>query len=72
LAAIGPGAKVSAEIAATRGVASGEDRLSPASHSAFSTPIEMMRFIARLREFCRCKPVGLKLCIGHPWEFLGL
>jgi glutamate synthase domain-containing protein 2 len=32
----------------------------------------MMRFIARLREFCGGKPVGLKLCIDHPWEFLGL
>jgi hypothetical protein len=32
----------------------------------------MMRFIARLREFCGGKPVGFKLCIGHPWEFLGL
>jgi glutamate synthase domain-containing protein 2 len=65
-------ANVSAEIAAIRGVAIGEDRLSPASQSAFSTPIEMMRFIARLRELCGGKPVGLKLCIGHPWKFLGL
>jgi glutamate synthase domain-containing protein 2 len=32
----------------------------------------MTRFIARLREFCGGKPVGLKLCIGHAWEFLGL
>ena len=67
-----PAAKVSAEIAAIRGVAMGEDCLSPACHSAFSTPIEMMRFIARLRELCGGKPVGFKLCIGHPWEFLGL
>jgi glutamate synthase domain-containing protein 2 len=67
-----PAAKVSAEIATIRGVALGEDCLSPASHSAFSTPIEMMRFIARLRELCGGKPVGFKLCIGHPWEFLGL
>src|SRR6202034_3854913 len=67
-----PAAKVSPEIAAIRGVRMGEDCLSPASHSAFSTPIDMMRFIARLRELCGGKPVGFKLCIGHPWEFLGL
>ena len=66
-----PSAKVGAEIAAIRGVAIGEDRLSPASHSAFSTPIDMMRFIARLRELCGGKPVGFELCIGHPWEFWG-
>src|SRR6202007_2926341 len=54
------------------GVEIGKDCLSPASHSAFSTPIEMMRFIALLRELCGGKPVGFKLCIGHPWEFLGL
>jgi glutamate synthase domain-containing protein 2 len=67
-----PAAKVSAEIAAIQGVAIGEDRLSPTSHSAFSTPIDMMRFIARLREFCGGNPVGFELCLGHPLEFLGL
>jgi len=67
-----PAAKVSAEIAEIRGVAMGEDCISPSSHSAFSTPIEMMRFIAQLRELCGGKPVGFKLCIGHPWEFLGI
>jgi len=67
-----PGAKVSAEIAAIRGVEVGKDCISPASHGAFSTPIEMMHYIARLRELCGGKPVGFKLCIGHPWEFFGL
>jgi glutamate synthase domain-containing protein 2 len=32
----------------------------------------MMRFIARLRELCGGKPVGFKLCVGHPWEFMAL
>ncbi len=67
-----PGAKVSAEIAAIRGVAEGEDCISPASHSAFSTPMEMVAFIAKLRELAGGKPVGFKLCVGHPWEFLGV
>ncbi len=67
-----PAAKVSAEIAAARGVPVGVDCISPARHSAFSTPLEMVRFIAQLRELSGGKPVGFKLCIGHPWEFLSI
>ncbi|HJQ55543.1 MAG TPA: FMN-binding glutamate synthase family protein, partial [Vineibacter sp.] len=67
-----PGAKVSAEIAATRGVPPGVDCISPPSHSAFATPLEMIEFIARLRELSGGRPIGFKLCIGHPWEFLGI
>ncbi len=67
-----PGAKVTAEIAAIRGVEAGKDCLSPARHDAFSTPIEMMDFIARLRALSSGKPVGFKLCVGHPWEFLAI
>ncbi len=67
-----PGEKVTAEIAATRGVAQGVDCLSPSRHSAFSTPVEMMKFITTLRELSGGKPVGFKLCIGHPWEFMGM
>ncbi len=67
-----PGAKVSAEISAARGVPEGVDCVSPASHSAFSTPLEMVRFIALLRELSDGKPVGFKLCIGHPWEFMAI
>ncbi len=67
-----PGAKVTPEIAHARGVAEGEDCVSPSRHSAFNTPVEMMQFIALLRELSGGKPVGFKLCIGHPWEFMGL
>ena len=67
-----PGPKVSAEIAAARGVPQGVDCISPARHPAFSTPIEMMHFIAQLRELSGAKPVGFKLCIGHPWEFMAI
>jgi len=44
-----PAAKVSREIAEIRGVEMGQDCISPARHSAFATPIEMMQFIASLR-----------------------
>ena len=29
-------------------------------------------FIARLRKLSGGKPVGFKLCLGHPWEFMGV
>ena len=67
-----PGEKVTAEIAEARGVSIGTDCVSPAAHPAFSTPIEMMQFIAQLRELSGGKPVGFKVCIGLPWEFLGV
>lgn len=67
-----PGPKVTPEIAEARGVPVGMDCISPASHSAFSTPIEMMQFIARLRELSGGKPTGMKLCIGHPWEWFAM
>ncbi|WP_460417441.1 FMN-binding glutamate synthase family protein [Pseudomonas sp. microsymbiont 2] len=67
-----PGHKVSAEIAATRGVREGEDCISPAAHSAFRTPRELLQFVARLRELSGGKPVGFKFCLGHPWEFMGI
>ena len=67
-----PGPKVTAEIAAARGVPAGQDCISPSSHSAFSTPVEMMHFIARLRQLSGGKPTGFKLCIGHPWEWFAI
>lgn len=67
-----PGAKVTAEIAEARGVPKGEDCISPPSHSAFSTPVELMEFIAQLRRLSGGKPVGFKMCIGHPWEFFAI
>ncbi len=67
-----PGPKVTLEIAAARGVPVGVDCISPASHSAFSTPVEMMHFIERLRTLSGGKPTGFKLCIGHPWEWFAM
>ncbi|MBS9716504.1 FMN-binding glutamate synthase family protein [Pseudohalocynthiibacter aestuariivivens] len=65
-----PASKISPEIAEARGVPMGQDCVSPASHSAFSTPIEMMEFLDLLRERSGGKPVGFKLCIGHRREFM--
>jgi glutamate synthase domain-containing protein 2 len=65
-----PAAKISPEIAEARGVPMGVDCISPGSHSAFSTPIEMMEFLKVLRDRSGGKPVGFKLCIGHRREFM--
>ncbi len=67
-----PAAKVTAEIAAIRGVPMGVDCNSPAAHSCFSTPIGLLEFIARMRALSGGKPAGFKLCIGHPWEFMAI
>lgn len=67
-----PAAKVSPEIAQTRGVPTGVDCISPAAHSAFSTPVGLLQFVARLRELSGGKPTGFKLAIGHPWEWFGI
>ena len=67
-----PAAKVSAEIAATRGVPQGVDCVSPPRHSAFSTPVGLLEFVARMRDLSGGKPTGFKLAIGHPWEWFGI
>ncbi len=67
-----PGPKVTAEIARARGVPPGVDCVSPPSHSAFSTPVELLEFAAVLRERSGGKPVGIKLCVGHPWELFAI
>ncbi len=67
-----PAAKVSHEISITRGVPMGVDCVSPATHSAFSTPKGLLEFVARLRTLSGGKPTGFKLAIGHPWEWFGI
>jgi len=67
-----PGDKVSKEISETRGVPMGKDVVSPPTHKAFSTPVEMMSFVAHLRELSNGKPIGLKLCVGNPQEFFAI
>jgi glutamate synthase domain-containing protein 2 len=67
-----PAKKVTPEIAQTRGVSLGQDCVSPACHTVFSTPLEMMSFITQLRTLSGGKPVGFKLCVGQPHEFMAI
>ncbi len=67
-----PGPKVTEEIAEARGVMVGQDCVSPAMHSSFNTPLGLMDFIQQLRTLSEGKPVGFKLCIGHPWEWFAI
>ncbi len=67
-----PGAKVTAEIAEARKVPIGTTCESPAYHKEFSTPIGLLEFVAKLRELSGGKPLGFKLCVGHPWEFMAI
>ena len=67
-----PEAKISDEISRIRGIPKGQDCLSPPTHNAFSTPIEMMHFIQKLRHLSGGKPVGFKLAMGNPSEFYSI
>lgn len=67
-----PGAKVTEEIAEARGVEIGKDCISPSAHTAFSTPLELCAFIDELRSLSGGKPIGFKLCVGHPWEWFAI
>ncbi|SMC30742.1 FMN-binding glutamate synthase family protein [Polynucleobacter kasalickyi] len=67
-----PAAKITPEIAITRGIPLGQDCVSPAAHSAFRNPLELMYFIAELRQLSNGKPIGFKLCIGKLREWFAL
>lgn len=67
-----PAAKLTPEIVAIRGVVPNEDVISPPAHSAFSTPVGLLQFVALLRDASGGKPVGFKLCVGKRHEFLGI
>jgi len=64
--------KVTREIAVARGIPEGQDCISPASHVEFTTPRELLEFAEELRQLSGGKPIGIKLCIGHPWEFISI
>jgi glutamate synthase domain-containing protein 2 len=67
-----PAKKNTPEIAAIRLVKPGTTVFSPPFHSAFTTPMELIQFVVKLRELSGGKPVGFKLCIGRKSEFLGI
>lgn len=67
-----PGSKVNAEIAKVREVPQGQTVISPPYHRTFSTPRELVLFLARMRELARGKPTGFKLCVGSRAQFLAV
>lgn len=67
-----PASKNTAEVAAIRHLEPGTTVLSPPFHTAFTTPREMVAFIAHLRKLSNGKPIGFKLCIGHKSEFIAI
>jgi glutamate synthase domain-containing protein 2 len=67
-----PAAKVTKEIADARSVPQGEKCVSPPAHKVFSTPRELVQFVARMRELAGGKPTGFKLCIGYRHELLAI
>ncbi len=67
-----PKSKINAEIAAIRGVSMDKDCVSPANHPMASNPKALLHFIKQLRTLSEGKPVGFKLCLGNPAEFLSI
>jgi glutamate synthase domain-containing protein 2 len=67
-----PAAKVTEEIAKIRLVEKGKDVLSPSYHKAFSTPLQLIQFVQKLRELSGGKPIGFKLCIGQKSQFIAI
>jgi len=63
-----PGAKVSAEIAAIRGIPEGQDSISPNRHRDIGNVAELGAFVNRVRSVTG-RPVGVKIVAGQP-EFL--
>jgi len=67
-----PASKLTHEIAEIRDVPMGQDVVSPPGHTAFDSPVGLMKFIAQLRELSGGKPIGFKLCLGKHREFLAI
>jgi glutamate synthase domain-containing protein 2 len=67
-----PGDKVTEEIARIRGVQPGAKCVSPADHRVFHTPIELVEFIAKMRDLAGGKPAGFKLCVTSQRDVLAM
>ncbi len=66
-----PGAKVTPEIAAIRGVRPGEDAFSPNRHPEINSHADLLDMIDQVRGLTG-KPVGIKTVIGAPGHIDGL
>lgn len=69
---VSPKAKISDEIAKVRGIPKNQDCISPAVHPMADSPLRLLDFIKQLRELSGGKPVGFKICLGNPAEFLSI
>ena len=67
-----PKVKITREIANIRNVPMDQDCISPAVNPECTTPIASLLFVQKLRTLSGGKPVGFKLCVGNPAEFLSL
>ena len=67
-----PADKITKEVSEIRGVPMGQDCISPAGHRVFSTPVELIEFIAKMRELSGGKPAGFKLCVSSRREVLAI
>ncbi|UZE96501.1 FMN-binding glutamate synthase family protein [Alkalimarinus alittae] len=67
-----PKAKITREIANIRHIPMEQDCISPVANPECTTPIRLLSFVKTLRTLSGGKPVGFKLCVGNPAEFLGL
>lgn len=67
-----PKAKITDEIAQIRHISKDRDCVSPAINPECTSPKELLAFVEKLRQLSGGKPVGFKLCIGNPAEFLSI
>ena len=67
-----PADKITKEVSEIRGVPMGVDCISPAAHRVFSTPVELIEFIAQMRELSGGKPAGFKMCVSSRREVLAI
>jgi glutamate synthase domain-containing protein 2 len=67
-----PASKNTELIARIRQVPVGTEVVSPSAHTAFTGPVGLLQFVARLRDLSEGKPVGFKLCLGRESEFIAI
>ncbi|PKG81987.1 FMN-binding glutamate synthase family protein [Colwellia sp. 75C3] len=67
-----PKEKITDEIARIRHISKDRDCISPAVNPECTSPKALLAFVQQLRSLSGGKPVGFKLCIGNPAEFLSI
>ena len=67
-----PKEKITDEIARIRHISKDKDCISPAVNPECTSPKALLAFIEQLRNLSGGKPIGIKLCIGNPAEFLSI